>query len=266
MQETIQEIFTDRIDDPAAAMRTDLNRDSLWELADNIKVNGLINPITVRPKGDRYEVVAGHRRLSACKIAGLIKINCVVRALDDVATFSIMAAENLEREDVDPVDEAVFITRYIAETKKTPEEVAKQLRRSVEYVKTRIAVGEMPDYMQAALKTGDIKLGVALALFKITDDGIRRMWTEMAARDGISVPTAEYWYQGWKLQQLNGGTPGSEPPAGSAAVEPRAVLFECAVDGKKYDARLMKPMFVYEGNLALFEAVVSEIRKAPVPA
>src|SRR3990167_7076615 len=105
----MQEIYTDIIDDPVHAMRSDIDRAELFELADNIKQNGLINPITVRPVGNRYEVVAGHRRLSACKIAGKIKITCVVRALTDAEGFAIKAAENLERVDVDPVDEANFI-------------------------------------------------------------------------------------------------------------------------------------------------------------
>src|SRR5574343_2047869 len=109
MADYVQEIFSDRIDDPKEAMRTELDRDDLFDLAENIKQNGLINPITIRPMGDRYEVVAGHRRLSACKIAGIIKIPCVVRELDDTKTFEVMAAENLERADVDPVDEAIFL-------------------------------------------------------------------------------------------------------------------------------------------------------------
>src|SRR5690348_15569483 len=102
MAELVQEIFTDRIQDPHAPMRTDLDRAALFELADNIKQNGLINPITVRPVGDMFEVVAGHRRLSACKIAGIIKIAAIVRVLNDQETFAVMAAENLERADVDP--------------------------------------------------------------------------------------------------------------------------------------------------------------------
>ena len=96
-KEVVQEIMSDLIDDPVAPMRSDLNRDALFELADNIKQNGLINPITVRPAGARFEVVAGHRRFAACKIAGKIRIACVVRELTDDEVFAVMAAENLER-------------------------------------------------------------------------------------------------------------------------------------------------------------------------
>lgn len=261
--ENIQEIFTDKIDDPVVAMRTDLNRDALFELADNIRINGLINPITVRPVGDRFEVVAGHRRLSACKIAGKIKIQCVVRELTDKEVFAVKAAENLERSDVDPVDEATFISQYINETGATPAEVAKTLRRSIQYVETRLAIGTMPDYMKGYLKRGELKLGAALALNEITDEKIRYLWTEMGARDGVSVAQAEYWVQGWKMNSLPGAIVSETPPDGYQPGVAQVLKFECALDGKEYDARLFKTFMVYEGNLPVLEAIVKEFRSLP---
>src|SRR3990167_2045803 len=204
--EKIQEIFTDEIDEPEGAMRSELNRAELFELADNIKQNGLINPITVRPVGKRFEVVAGHRRLNACKIAGIIRIQCVVRELTNNEVFAVMAAENLERADVDPVDEAEFIFRYIGQTGQSVPEVAKALRRSVGYVESRLLVGQMPEYIKAYLKSGEIKLGVALALAQLAPDHIRKVWVEMAARDGVSVAQAEYWLHGYQMNKLPGGT------------------------------------------------------------
>ncbi len=261
--ENIKQIFTDQIDDPEFAMRSDIDRNELFELADNIKQNGLINPITVRPKNGRFEVVAGHRRFSACKIAGIIKIQCVVRELDDNQTFSIMAAENLERADVDPVDEANFIARYMEQTKFTVPQVAKVLRRSVAYVESRLAVGKMPDYMQTYLKSGDIKLGAALALSEITNANILRTYVDMAVRDGISVAQADYWVHTWKMSTLPGGALAETPPNDFKPSETVPIQFECALDGKKYDARMFKSVFIFEGNYDLFNLIVSEFRKAP---
>ena len=259
--EKIQEIFTDQIDEPIGAMRSELNRDELFELADNIKQNGLINPITVRPLGKRFEVVAGHRRLEACKIAGIIRIQCVVRELSDNEVFAVMAAENLERLDVDPVDEANFIYKYIGQTGQSVPEVAKTLRRSVGYVESRLAVGQMPDYLKAYLKSGQIKLGVALALVQLAPESTRRVWVDMAARDGISVAQAEYWLHGNRVAQLPGGTLSDTPPEGYENSAPAVVQFECAIDGKKYDARFIKTIMVFEGNLEFFNVVVAEFRK-----
>ena len=263
MSEIILEIFTDRIDDPANAMRSELDRAGLFELADNIKQNGLINPITVRPRGDRYEVVAGHRRLSACKIAGIIKIKCVVRDLSDNEVFAVMAAENLERADVDPVDESIFIAQYMEQTGQSIPQVAKALRRSVQYVETRLAVGLMPDYMQNYIKSGELKLGAALALVQITDDARRHVWVDMAVRDGVSVAQAEYWLHGWLVNQLPGGVDNDTPPDGFIQSAPQVIMFECAIDGKKYDARFFRTVMIYEGNLDMFNSIVNEIRKQP---
>src|SRR3990167_6512797 len=87
--------------DPANPMRTEIDRDTIFELSESIKQQGLINPITVRPKDGKFEVVAGHRRFTACKLAVLNEIACVIRELNDDAAWSMMAHENLERQDID---------------------------------------------------------------------------------------------------------------------------------------------------------------------
>lgn len=259
----IIEIFTDQIDDPKDAMRSELDRDSLFELAENIKQNGLINPITVRPVGTRFEVVAGHRRISACKIAGKIKIPCVVRELSDEQTFEVMAAENLERADVDPVDESIFIKNYMDKTGKTIPEVAKSIKRSVSYVQSRLVVGDMPDYMQHFLKTKELKLGVALTLMEITDEQTREVWTGLAVRDGANIAQAEYWLNDWKRQMLPGGIRSELPPGDFTPDAPRPIMFNCAIDGKQYDVRTIKSVMIFEGNLGVFNAFVSAFREAP---
>ncbi len=263
MTENIQEIFTDQIDDPAVAMRGELDRDKLFELADNIKQNGLINPITVRPKNNRYEVVAGHRRLSACKIAGKIKIACVVRELDDQKAFEVMAAENLERDDVNPVEEAIFLHAFMERTGKSVAETAKAIKRSPGYVETLLVVGQMPDYMQEFLKTGEIKKGVAVTLMQITDEQTLRVWTEMAVRDGVSVAQAEYWVHGWKMQQLPGSKKTETPPDGYTPKASEPLKFACAVDGKKYLPEDMRTIMVFKENMPFLEGVLQEMRATP---
>lgn len=263
MLDKVQEIMSDKIHDPQHAMRSELDRNALFELADNIKQNGLINPITVRPKGEDFEVVAGHRRLAACKINGLIKIPCVVRELTDKEAFAVMTAENLERADVDPVDEAEHLARHIELTGDTPAEVAKAIRRSVQYVETRLAIGQMPDYMKSYIKDGTLKLGAALHLIQISDDPVRKVWVEMAVRDGVSVAQAEYWVHGWRMQQVPGAIKSDAPPTGYEAEPPKPVEFQCAIDGLYYDARLCRTLIVYEKNLEIFNAFVSEFRTDP---
>lgn len=266
MNEKIQEIYTDQIDDPVYAMRGELNRDSLFELAENIKANGLINPITVRPVRDRFEVVAGHRRLSACKIAGKIKIQCVVRELDDNQTFEIMAAENLERDDVNPVDEAIFLHNFMERTGKSVAETAKAIKRSVGYIETRLVVGQMPDYMQDFLKFGHIKLGVAVKLMEITEESTREVWTRMAVRDGVSIAQAEFWVHGWKIQELPGGIRSEIPPGDFKPAVSEPMKFECAVDGKRYLPEDMRTIMVYKENESFLHEVLQKIKETPEEA
>lgn len=241
----IKDIMSDLIDDPVAPMRTDLNRDALYELAQSIKQHGLINPITVRPVNERYEVVAGHRRFASCKIAGVIRIPCVVRDLDDSATFGVRAAENLFREDVDLVDEALFLAEYIHKNKLTDAEVATQINRSVQYVKDRLALLSMPDYMIEHLKTGKIKLGHALALMEIDNETTRHMWVELAVRDGANVKQVEFWVTKYKIDRIamiNTDDPNAvagEPPAIGM---PQQICPKCGI---KDDADKMRLVWVH---------------------
>lgn len=283
--ENVVEIFSDGIIDPIDPMRSDMDRDALYELAENIKQNGLINPITVRPvewctthscplydghtvdstcqRVQRYEVVAGHRRFTACKIAGIIKIPCVVRALSDADVFAVKAAENLERSDIDPVDEARFLTRYMETSGKTIEEIAKQLNRSTSYVETRLEVGRMDEHMQDAVKYGGLKLGAAVKLAQITDPRIRHTWTEMALRDGISVAQADYWLHGWKMNQLPGGTNSEQPPEGYEAAEAAPVRFRCQLTGREDNATNFRTALIHNESWDTLMALAAELQRAP---
>src|SRR3990167_3952240 len=162
-----RDILIDKIDEPTHAMRTDINRDEIFELAIDIKRNGLINPITVRPRGDRFEVVAGHRRFLAHRYGGIAKIRCIVRELTDDAAYAIMTSENLARQDVNPADEATHVSRLVNMHDGDIGKVMEITSRSRNWVEDRIAISNMPDDLRAALREGKIKLGVALALHRI---------------------------------------------------------------------------------------------------
>lgn len=263
----IREIFSDLIDEPVNAMRSDIDRDALDELAQSIKQHGLINPITVRPKcthvmtsgslcacaaGNkyhinyiRYEVVAGHRRFNACQIAGIIRIPCVVRSLDDNDTLSVRAAENLYRTDIDPVDEAIFLFDFMKSQSLSVAEVARQINRSVQYVNDRLAIIDMPDYMVEYVKLGTIKLGHALALTEIDDETTRHMWVELAVRDGVNVRQVEHWVTQYKIDRVAmlvnsdpSGASGPLPPQ----VDPKQFCKKCGI----YDSgNLMRLVWVH---------------------
>lgn len=259
--EDIKEVFIDKIDDPKSPMRAEIKDDTIWELAENIKQNGLINPITLKKVGERFEVVAGHRRFTAIKLLGHIKIKAIVRELNDSEAFAIMASENLERKDVDIVDEAKFITEFMNKSGLDAKETAIKLRRSEKYVIDRLLVSEMPGYVQEYLKEGKIKLGVALALGQIENPVIREKWLHLAAEQGISVATAQYQAQDYKANKNLYDGIVEENSESNDLIPPKAVMMRCAIDGNEYDVRLIKHVFIYEGNIELFNTIVNEIRK-----
>lgn len=222
--ENIKIIRSDMIDDPVVPMRVELDKDKLWELAESIKAQGLINPITVRPVvihtplcvssnagpesnnhffcTKKYEVVAGHRRFAACKIAGMVEITCVVRDLNDQQVFEVMAAENLERQDIDPVEEAIFISRLLEKKGATATDVARRLNRSVQWVDDRLDILGYPDYMLVSLATGELKIGVAKYLGAIGDDVYRKQFVDSAIKNGMSVLQAKLLLSQWELGVL----------------------------------------------------------------
>lgn len=261
--ENINEIFTDQIDLPPNNMREYIDRDELFELSADIKKNGLISPITIRPKNNRYELVAGQRRYLAHQIAGILKIKCFIRELTDDEAFSIMTSENLARVDVNPVDEAKHVARLVEVNNGDIKKVSKIVGRGEQWVSDRLAIGEMPDYMQELLAHKELKIGVALVLAQITNEEMRNRWTLQAASEGVSVETAKYWLSDFKRRSLPGGDLSENIEGEMNFAPPEAVMFTCAIDGQRYDTRTMRSVSVYEGNLQYFYSFASAFQSPP---
>lgn len=263
MEQNERDIALDFIDEPAAAMRTDIGRDEVFELAQDIKKNGLINPITVRPRGERFEVVAGHRRFLAHRYGGIPKIRCVVRDLTDDEAFAIMTSENLKRENVNPVDEATHVRRLMDMHGNNISKVCDIVNRGREWVESRMTIARMPDVLREALRTEKIKLGVALALVEIDNDVDLRGCLDMAISQGASVVVANYWVAQYKAglfgHALEKHLPDSDMPDGQRTV----VMLRCAVDGKEHPASEMRSILVHGGNVGYVEALRTHLSSRP---
>ena len=158
MANITKEISLDLIDDPRIAMRTQLDDPELDDLMADMKAQGLIEPVVIRPTGERYELIAGARRVRAARLLnwGLIEAK-IIDATDDQA-FSMRLAENLQRKDVDPVDESAYVGEIMLRTKKSLAEVATMLQRTTEWVYSRYAIFGMDDEMKGFLAQGRISL------------------------------------------------------------------------------------------------------------
>lgn len=182
-----------KIDDPEFAMRSDMSKENLAELASSIKQIGLLEPIVVTPRGDRYEVVAGHRRTHASELAGLTEVPCHIVHGSDDQTEMMKIHENLMRQDVNPWDEATHYARLITDKKLTPGKIAAMTSRSDSYVRQRLNLLSMDNRLQEAVREGKLKLSVAAELGKITDPAKLGTMIGYAVTQGITGEVAKRW-------------------------------------------------------------------------
>lgn len=202
MVEEIQNIPLDQIDAPKTAMRSDVHDAQIEALAHSIRTIGLLQPVILRAVGERYEIIAGHRRVTAARLTSLVTIPAIIRDLDDAAATTQKIHENLLRVDVNPIDEAAFLVKIMQEQGFDAKKVAELTQRSVEYINSRLDILLYPDYLIEAIGEKQISLGAAEYLAKITDERVRANYVSYAISGGISVKRAIAWHDSWK----RGGT------------------------------------------------------------
>lgn len=198
----IKQVSLDIIDDPKIAMRTEIDDAELQELMASMSELGLLEPIVVRPVGDRYEIIAGHRRSRAARLLSWTHIEAKIMEATEDEVFALRLAENLQRKDTNPVDEASFIGEIMLKHNKTEDEMARLLKRTPKWVHERIEVFRMPDYIQQHLKQKLYALGAALWLGRIEKEATRFYYANWAAINGVTVAQAERWYLNLKQNEF----------------------------------------------------------------
>ncbi len=175
---------------PVPPVRDHFDESELARLVASIRENGILVPLLVRPRGDKFEVVDGDRRLAAAFEAGVREIPVVVRDLTDSETHIQRMLANLDRHDTDPLSEAKYIAQIVASGALTIPAFAKKLGRTIGWVEGRLMIAEMPGYMKDALSDQKVPLGVCMELFQITDENTRERYFMDALRSGMTVHTA----------------------------------------------------------------------------
>ena len=179
------------VDRPDLPVRQTFNEQELDGLTKSICDKGVLVPLLVRPKGARFEIIDGDRRLEACWRNKFNEIPVVVRVTSDSETLIQRMLANLDRENPDPVEEAIYIARAIKETNSDVAEFSKLLGRSVRWLSDRLVIAEMPEYIQSALRNKEVPLGVAVKLFEIDDEIVLRRYFGAALRDGMTIKAAQ---------------------------------------------------------------------------
>lgn len=170
--------------------RKDFDQEALSELADSIKRHGLLQPIVVRPRvNGRYEIIAGERRWRAGRMAGLVRIPALIKEMDEQTSAEVALVENLQREDLNPYEEALGYSTLIDRFSLTQEEAAERVGKSRAAVANSLRLLKLPQKMLDALREGKITAGHARALLSADGDKQEDMFA--LALSGASVRSLE---------------------------------------------------------------------------
>ena len=151
--------------------RKEFDEDALAELADSIRQYGLLQPILVQDRKTYYEIIAGERRWRACKLAGLKEVPVIIKNYTDQEIVEISLIENIQREDLNPIEEALAYKRLLNEFNLKQEEVAEKVSKSRAAVTNSIRLLKLSDEIQDMVIKGNISTGHARALLSLTEIG-----------------------------------------------------------------------------------------------
>ncbi|MGH1472060.1 MAG: ParB/RepB/Spo0J family partition protein [Cellvibrionaceae bacterium] len=181
--------------------RRDIQPEALEELAESIKAQGVMQPIVIRPIEDnRYEIIAGERRWRAAQLAGLDKIPAVIKDVPDEAAIAMALIENIQREDLNPMEEAFALKRLQDEFELTHQEVAAAVGKSRTTVTNLLRLISLSDEVRKLLEHGDIEMGHARALLTLNEQEQRELAREVVNK-GLSVRQTEALVRRTQQQQ-----------------------------------------------------------------
>jgi len=189
--EETNEIAIELIDPSPLQPRSVFDDGKLDELAKSIRTNGMVQPVLLRRKGNRFELIAGERRWRAAEKAGLIKIPAVIRSVSDDKVLEIALIENIQREDLNPIEEARAYKKLIETLGLTQENVGERVGRDRSYVTNYLRLLKLPEDLQELLQTGRISTGHARALLGVDQLDIQRRIARRVIEQGLSVRATE---------------------------------------------------------------------------
>ncbi|RMF96048.1 MAG: ParB/RepB/Spo0J family partition protein [Gammaproteobacteria bacterium] len=210
--EALQQIPVDLLRRGQYQPRRQMNQEALEELARSIEAQGLVQPIVVRPLPGagpgqpQYEIVAGERRWRAAQLAGLAEVPAVVREIPDSAAIAVALIENIQREDLNPLEEAQAVRRLVDEFELTHQQAADAIGRSRTAVTNLLRLLELGPEAKALVEAGDLEMGHARALLALGDGRQQAEVAALVARKGLSVRETEQL-----VRRLLAGKPAPKP-------------------------------------------------------
>ncbi len=193
------ELSVDRISSNIMQPRKEFNPLELEELAASIREKGVVQPLLVRPRdAGRYELVVGERRWRAAKLAGLAQVPVVIREIDDNESLQIALIENVQRSDLNPVEEAHAYQQLIAQFSLTQEEIAQKVGKDRSSIANTLRLLKLPEKVLGFMQNGRLSEGHARAILGIDEEELILRLAEKILRDNLSVRETERIAQGIK--------------------------------------------------------------------
>ncbi len=191
--------------------RTSFDEEAMQELADSIKALGLIQPITVRKKSTgRYQIISGERRFRGSKIAGLTEMPAYIKETDDQGMLEMAIVENIQRENLDPIEVALSYQRLIEECHLTQEKMAERVGKKRASITNYLRLLKLPAKIQHDLKVGLLDVGHAKVLLGVDDEDLQNKLCDIVIKEGLSVRQLEELIRKGTTTKTHRGNSGTQ--------------------------------------------------------
>jgi ParB family chromosome partitioning protein len=190
-RERVQRVALDKIRPSALQPRKQFSEESLRELADSIREQGIVQPLIVRERGDFFELIAGERRWRAAQLLNLPEVPVIAREADDRAVLELALIENLQRENLNAIEEAHGYAQLAEQFQLTQEEISAKVGKSRAAVANSLRLIKLPQTIQNFVRDGRLSVGHAKVILGLADDKNQQLAAERVIKDGLNVRQTE---------------------------------------------------------------------------
>ena len=212
-RERVQNVPLQKVRPSPLQPRKQFSDESLRELADSIREQGIVQPLIVRTRGDHFELIAGERRWRAAQLLNLADVPVIAREADDRTVLELALIENLQRENLNPIEEAIGYSQLAGQFQLTQEEIAAKVGKSRAVVANALRLLKLPQPVQEFIRQGQLSTGHAKAILGLADDKSQKLAAERVIQESLNVRQTEGLVA--RLQSRAEKTPGgrSSPTA-----------------------------------------------------
>jgi len=220
-------VSIDKIDEPKGIVRLEIDQGELRDLADSINALGLMQAILVRPDGERFEIIYGHRRYLACKLLGMKQIRATVKALTNEEAAMMRATENIERVDISPIEEAAVYQDLYKTHGMRVDKIALKMGKSAGIIKRRMDLLRMPPCLQQAIHKKEISYSVGEVLWSLGELPDIEYYLAFAIENGAARSTVVQWVKDAADKKRRKASTGEGGAGWQSPMESRPVYIAC---------------------------------------